>query len=40
MYLLCRGDIDTFENLSKIMEKPKPKKKKKKKEKEREKEIE
>ena len=39
MYLLCRGDIDTFKNLSKIIEKPKPKKKKKK-DKEREKEIE
>ena len=38
MYLLCRGDIDAFENLSKIMEKPK--KKKKKKDKEKEKEIE
>ena len=37
MYLLCRGDIDAFENLSKIMEKPK---KKKKKDKEKEKEIE
>ena len=34
MYLLCRGDIDAFENLSKIMEKPKKKKKKKDKEKE------
>ena len=38
MYLLCRGNIDAFENLSKIMEKPK--KKKKKKDKEKEKEIE
>ena len=38
MYLFCRGDIDAFENLSKIMEKPK--KKKKKKDKEKEKEIE
>ena len=38
MYLLCRGDIDAFKNLSKIMEKPK--KKKKKKDKEKEKEIE
>ena len=38
MYLLCRGDIDAFENLSKIMEKPK--KKKKKKDKDKEKEIE
>ena len=38
MYLLCRGDINAFENLSKIMEKPK--KKKKKKDKEKEKEIE
>ena len=37
MYLLCRGDIDAFKNLSKIMEKPK---KKKKKDKEKEKEIE
>ena len=36
MYLLCRGDIDAFENLSKIMEKPKRKKKKKDKEKEKE----
>ena len=40
MYLLCRGDIDVFENLSKIMEKPKKKKKKKDKDKEKEKEIE
>ena len=38
MYLLCRGDTDAFENLSKIMEKPK--KKKKKKDQEKEKEIE
>ena len=40
MYLLCSGDIDAFESLSKIMEKPKKKKKKKDKDKEKEKEIE